>query len=59
MALLDTQRRFAARTAEWILKARFQKEDVVVRISMFNKDHVKMIGEEALRIKGAAKKKGS
>ena len=51
--LVDAERRFAARTAEWIMKAKLPKEEVVTRISMFTQPHIKLIGEEATRIRAS------
>lgn len=54
--LVEAQRRFAARTAAWIMKAKLPKEEVVTRISMFEKAHIQMIGEEATRIRAERKR---
>lgn len=54
--LVDAERRFAARTAAWIMKAKLPKEEVVVRISMFQQHHIKIIGEEATRIRAERKR---
>lgn len=54
--LVDAQRRFAARTADWIMKQKLPKEEVVSRISMFQQSHIKLIGEEATRIRAERKR---
>jgi hypothetical protein len=51
--LIDAKRRFAKRTAKWLLGQRLKKEEVKERLtSVFSNDHIQAIGEEARKLKG-------
>lgn len=56
MTMIDATRKFARRTAAWLIKSKMPTGVVADRLSMFPEDHVKMVGEEASTIKGGKRR---
>ena len=52
MALVDAERRFAKRTAQWLMKSKMSRVEIAHRLTLFPKDFVSMINEEATKLRG-------
>ena len=52
--LIDSRRRFAARVVKWLRESKMDKTEVAARVSLFDKEFISLINEEA-----AATRKGT
>lgn len=50
--LIDAQRRFATRTAQWLLTSKLTKPEIAHRLGLFNENHVNLIHEQVKRLRG-------
>lgn len=54
--VIDASHRFAKQTAIWMLKSGMPSKKLEERLGMFNESHIKMIGEQARKVRGQPSK---
>ena len=50
--VIDATEKFALRTASWMLKQRYTKEQATERLQVFSKEHIQRIGAAARKLRG-------
>lgn len=55
--VIDAKKRFARKAATWIIQSKASRDPVALsaRLQMFSQDHVKLIHDEFLDIRGQTK----
>lgn len=49
--LVEAKQRFANRMAAWLLRSKLDKTEIAIRLRLFSDDFVRLVDDEAKRIK--------
>lgn len=50
--VIDATKKFARRTAQWMMSSGMPRKELEERLKVFSEDHIKVIGEQVREIRG-------